>query len=224
MRGIRCLMATAVLPLALAPAAGAAQVDFEGLIAYDVNMGGMNMQITQMVKGALIRQEMQGPMGDVVSITDTDALVVTTLIPAQKMYMRMDMKAMMEQAAAQASQMKPPEPADFKSTGENETIAGHECEHYEFTRDGTSLDICVAQGLGFVPFMSMGNQGAGMSHATSVEEWKKRFPNGFLPLRMSVTAQGQSMTMRATSIDRKSLGADLFKVPDGYTQMGGPGM
>lgn len=222
MRSMRRLGAAAAVGLILVAPGVSAQGEFEGVIAYDMNMAGMAMQITQMVKGTQIRQEMQGPMGQMVTLTDTDAMVVTTMMPAQKMYMRMDLKAMTDQLAAQAGTEVPPQPkpADFKATGEKETIAGHACEHYTYSQAEVDLDICIAQGLGFVPMMSAGmSQGA--SAQADVAEWKKRFPNGFLPLEMNMTTQGQQMTMRATNVEKKSLSADLFKVPDGYTAMPG---
>jgi hypothetical protein len=219
MRSMRRLGAAAAVAIFLGAPGASAQTNFEGVIAYDVTMAGMNMQITQMVKGTMIRQEMQGPMGQMVNLTDTESGVLTTLMPAQKMYMRMDLKAMAQQMGQDAKAQQP-KPEDFKSTGEKETIAGQSCEHYSYTQESMTLDVCIAQGLGFVPLMSAGmNQGAGQ--AADVAEWKKRFPNGFLPLEMNMTGQGQTMTMRATSVEKKSLGADLFKVPDGYTPMPG---
>ena len=215
------LFAAAMLTVAFAPRAGMAQSTFEGTITYEAGMGGMNMQVTQAVKGALIRQEMQGPMGDIVNIVDTESSMMTTLMPAQKMYMRIDMNAMMKQYSQQAEAQPQPKPADFKATGEKETIAGHACEHYAYNQESNAIDVCIAEGLGFVPFMAMGAQG--MPNGPDVEEWKQRFPNGFLPLEMTVTAMGQTMTMRASAVERKSVDAKLFEVPEGYTQMPGPG-
>jgi hypothetical protein len=216
---IRRLMAAAVLAVVFAPRAGAAQAVFEGSITYEAAMAGMNMQVTQLVKGAMVRQEMQGPMGEVVNIVDTKSSTMTTLMPAQKMYMRIDMNAMMQQAQHAAHDQ--PKPADFKPTGEKETIAGHACEHFAFSQEGNTIDMCIAQGLGFVPFMSMGT--AGMPNGPDADEWKQRFPNGFVPLAMSVTAQGQTMTMRASAVEKKTVDAKLFEVPAGFTQMPGPG-
>ena len=218
MRSMRRLRAAAAAALFLAPVSASAQANFEGVIAYDVSMSGMSIQITQMVKGTMIRQEMQGPMGEMVNLTDTEQMVMTTLVPAQKMYMRMDLKAMTEQMG-QAAGTEQPKPEDFEATGEKETIAGHTCEHYSYSQESMKLDLCIAQGLGFVPLMSAGmNQG---TDAANVAEWKKRFPEGFLPLEMTVEGEGNTMTMRATTVEEKSLSADLFKVPEGYTAMPG---
>ena len=71
-------------------------------------MAGMNMQVTQSVKGSMIRQEMQGPMGAMVNIVDTESSMMTTIMPAQKMYMRVDMNAMMEQYAQQSAAQPQP--------------------------------------------------------------------------------------------------------------------
>lgn len=213
----------AILAVSCLPAAAAAQQNFEGVIAYDMTAAGTTMQIRQMTRGGMIRQEMQGPMGAMVTLTSVEGREVTTLMPAQKMYMRINMDEML--ARVQQMQQQPqidPEPADFKATGRTETIAGHACDHYEYTSGETSVDICVASGLGFVPF-SPGGSAAGASTEARIEEWKRHFSGGFLPLSMVVTSSGTTMTMTATSVERKSLSPDLFEVPADYTEMKLPG-
>ena len=52
----------------------------------------------------------------------------------------------------------------------------------------------------------------GATPQADVEEWKKRFPNGFLPLEMNVTTQGQTMTMSRRQCLRRQcfrLGLDV---------------
>ncbi len=216
-------VSTALLSSGLAHA----QATFEGVIVYSMSGGGMSMDITQSVKGTHLRQEMQGPMGAMVQIMNTETMDMTMLMPAQKMYMTMNMETMMAQAQQQMKGPQP-KPADFKSTGEKETIAGHACEHVAYKAEGMEIDMCVASGLGYMPFASPtmgGRQGGGspLSSMTDIAAWKARFPSGYLPLSLKVTSEGQTMTMRASKVEKKSISADLFKVPDGYTKMPGPG-
>lgn len=202
-----------------------AQDTFEGVIAYDVQMAGMTVKLTQMTKGTKVRQEMDmsGPMGQMISLTDVTDMVTTTLIPAQKMYMTMDLNALAQQMQ-QDPRTKQPEPSDFKPTGETETIAGHSCSHYTHTQENTTVDVCVAGGLGFVPFSTPGTRGgSSMGDLAEMAKWRAHFADGFIPLEVNMTGQGQEMTMRATSVEKKSLADDLFQIPAGYTEMKMPG-
>jgi hypothetical protein len=62
-----------------------------------------------------------------------------------------------------------------------------------------------------------------MARAAKLLEWKRHFSGGYVPLSMAVTTGGQTMTMKATSVEKRSLSDDLFAVPDGYTEMRLPG-
>lgn len=208
----------------------AGQKNFEGVVTYQMSAGGMDMEMVQMVKGGQIRQELNNPMGQMVSIMNEAKGTVVVLLPAQKMYMQMDVEAAKEQArqmnpqmADEANQIKP---TDFKATGEKETIAGHACEHYAAEKGGNKVDVCAATGMGYVlggmggrPGGRGGQSGLGMDLA----DFQKQFPNGFFPLKMTMEAMGQTVTMEATKIEAKQLGDDLFKIPDGYTEMQMPG-
>ncbi|MGH7128060.1 MAG: DUF4412 domain-containing protein [Planctomycetaceae bacterium] len=224
MRTLPLLLAATLLPLTLSATAADGQKTFEGVITYDMSTAGQSMQIKQMAKGSMIRQEMEGPAGSMISLMDTGDATVTMIMPSQKIYMTMDVDAMMQQAPE--PQPEQPDPAEFKATGEKETIAGHSCEHHTYTSEDSAVDMCVATGLGFLPFRSpgtMGNRGGGMGGMDRMEEWRKRFPDGFVPLSVDVTAQGSNMTMRATAVEPKTLSDDLFEVPAGYTKMSTPG-
>ena len=220
MRRLVFLLAAAVAPCLVARPA-MAQKAFEGVIDYDVSVGGMSMQIKQTVKGRHVRQEMLGlPMGTMISLTDAGTMVVTNIMPAQKMYMRVDTRALMEQMPKGTPQ---PGPDDFEATGEQETIAGQKCEHYAYTADDVNFDMCIASGLGFMPFAHPGGMaGRGGSPgvgSSDMAAWRARFGNGFVPLSMEMTSQAGDMTMRATAIEPKPVSDDLFEIPDGFTEM-----
>jgi hypothetical protein len=135
---------------------------------------------------------------------------------------------MVEQMAKGTPQ---PGPEDFKATGKSETIAGQECEHYVYTTVGMNFDMCIASGLGFMPFAHPGGMGGrggspGMG-SNAMAAWRARFVEGFVPVAMEMTSDAGNMTMRATVIEKKAVSDDLFQIPDGFTEMqmpkGAPG-
>lgn len=193
---------------------------FEGRITYEMSVGGTTMQVAQAVKGTKLRQELEGPMGSMVTLFDTETMDMTMMMPAQKMYMQMNAGQMMQQMQAMQGQQAPeqPDPEDLKATGRTETIAGEECEHYTYSSDDGEMDMCIASGLGFVPLAS-----GGMPGMASPDAWRARFSNGFLPLSMTYTSQGQTTTMKATEVERGSVPAAEFEVPEGYTRIPGMG-
>lgn len=212
-------------------AAASAQPAFEGVIAYEMNMGGMTVNMEQTVKGSMVRQSMQMPMGEMVSFVDTKTMDMTILMPAQKMYMKMNGREMMGQVQAMQQERSglQPDPSEFQATGRTETIAGHRCEHYTWSSDDGDMDLCIATGLGFMPFASPqgGMGGRGMGGApnpfSDAEKWRARFGDGFLPLSMSVAAEGGTMTMRATRVEPGSVSDSVFQIPEGFTEMAMPG-
>lgn len=208
--------------------------NFEGVIA--MQMKGREdkvMNMTYYVKGERARVEMQTgePMGSGVMLWDMPNGKMTMLIPAQKMYITMDVKRMGEDI--KAARGKDDETHDVKfpkltATGKTETIAGHTCEHY-LMGDKQEVDMCVAKGLGY---FGMGNQAGGMgmlknlvfspkllAEAAAHPEWVKFLEGGAFPLKLTVTENGKpGMTMEATKIEQKKLDDSLFTVPPDYRE------
>jgi len=229
-RTLGFLLTAAIVPGVLAGPI-AAQNSFEGVIDYEMSGGdGMDMDVKTTIKGTRVRQDLQGgPMGTMITLVDAESMVMTMLMPAQKTYMRFDPTEMLEQHG-QAAHEVAPKPEEFQSTGEKETIAGHACEHYAYNKDGMTIDMCIASGLGFMPFSQPGAMSGRNSPApgglADFSAWRARFGDGFVVLAVETTQNGATTTMRAKSIERKSVSDDLFEVPSDYTQMkmpGGPG-
>jgi Domain of unknown function (DUF4412) len=239
MRPIRtsAVLATA---LALVPAAGFAQSNFEGSVAYSMTMAqGMTIDMTQYVKGDRMRMEMAvGPMGNMVTLVDLSKGTTTMLMPAQKTYMTMDASTMQAQAGADTNK----DNADFsvERTGETETVAGYKCENVNVTANDQVIHYCITTELGYffgaassggrMGGGGRGGMGAGQTSLSDAarDQIRKEFPKGFFPLKMGLTANGMQMTMTATKVEKKSLSNDLFEVPSDYTAMsmggrGGPG-
>jgi hypothetical protein len=134
----------------------------------------------------------------------------------------MDLAEAAGEAQARAGRDTGPLP-DIRATGRTETIAGHTCEHYVVAADGEQWDICAAKGLGFMGAFG-GNPMAGGRGGLSVpvrhRQLYETFKDGFQPLRMERLADGRrELLMEVVSIDRKSLPAGHFEVPEGFRKM-----
>jgi hypothetical protein len=133
------------------------------------------------------------------------------VMPARRMYMELGAPSPAEAAAdAKAS--------DVKMTGRKETVAGIECEHVLITSDGTQFDACIAHGLGMFP--AVNNPMARGRGAEAPPAWQKLGRDAF-PVK--VQRVGGDISFEVTKIERKSLDASLFTVPDGFQSMGGMG-
>lgn len=198
---------TRIAGLALAamvlPAAVSAQEDFEGTIRYQMTMSGMSMEMTQHVKGKKLRQDMDMGMGAMSTVIDFEAGTLTMMMPGGGVQ-TMSMSDLQAMAGVSDEDMD----IEVTATGQTETVAGHQCEHFIVKQTQGEADICAAKGLGFV----MASMGASSASMKAWEELRARFNEGFLPLKVTMnTEQGQA-TMQALSVERKSLSDDLFKI------------
>jgi hypothetical protein len=174
------------------------------------------VEVVTLSKGNKVRQEMSMMGPDVVSIIDGDAGTGLMLMPAMQSYMKMDFKALASQAGSVGTPTITP-------TGTTETVVGHTCENYTVTMPNGTMQMCVAKDLGFYSgsLNASGGTGGNPSMQAYTEVFRKTFPDGFFPLKMTVGAEGMAMTMTVTKIEPKSVSDDQFKqdVPAGYTEM-----
>lgn len=223
---MRFIPVAAAALVAVAPAA--AQSAFEGVVTYRLTTEGRTVDVTYMTKGDRARSEMTMDGMAIAMLMDASATTMTTLMPSEKMYMTMDLSRMRQRTPADTAQQQ------FTATGRTETIAGRECEHY-LTGTGQNTDMCVATGLGYY----LGGGGAGRRGPGSggnsygvprpgdprAAAFRAKFPNGFFPLRLTVTEGGKVTTdMVVTAVEQRALADDLFTVPAGFTEMRMPGM
>jgi len=200
-------------------------------------------ELTYFLKGQHSRIETKignVPEGRGIMLWDLKEGKMTTLIPARKMYMTMDLKETAEELKDAAKKMnKSEEKADevkfpkLTPTGKQETIAGHTCEHW-LMGDKQEIDMCVAKGIGY--FGMGGQMGMGgmknlifnpklLVAAATHPEWVKFLQGGAFPLKLTTSSEGRSgMTMEATKIERKSLDDSLFAVPSDYKEFSMPNM
>jgi len=217
------LALTAFAAATAGPAALHAQKSFEGEVTMSISMPamGQNLEMTYLVKGSKMRNEMAMMGMQTVSIVDMDAGTMMTIMPMQKAYMKMDMKQMAEQLGGEQP------PPKITATGKTETIVGRECEYHTIEQAGQSMEVCVAEGMGyFNANAGRGGMGGGMGLGAHEEIWQEAFKDGYFPLKMIVNSQGMGMEMTVTKIEEKSVPDSAFEmtVPEGYTQMQMPGM
>ncbi|MCS7311733.1 MAG: DUF4412 domain-containing protein [Acidobacteria bacterium] len=241
LRAVAGWMAVGAL-LAVGPGRfGRAAAGFEGVIVYRLTTSDSTVDMIYHLKGNKARWEMtsiqskQSPSGmgsmasQVYSIIDFTTGTVTTVMPAQKMYMVMNYRQM---AKALSSDKTPPEkfPKVVK-TGKKETIAGYPCEHWLFGEGADQFDMCLAKGLGFFGMGGPGGRtefesGLSLIDRAQLEaqlaarpELKELVEGGAFPLKVEAKKGVGGFVMVATRIERKSLSDDLFRPPAGYQEM-----
>jgi hypothetical protein len=226
---------TALLLSFTAPGGLAAQ-SFEGVITanYYGDPDKPPFEVKNMIKGTHARQEFGMAGNQMYTIADLQDQNVKMVMPDQKTYMTMSMKADETDDAAETEPADTSEgtgagkPPSLTKTGESETIAGHTCDHYLVGKK-QNVDVCAAKGLGLV---GMGNapsgMGGGMRGRGRSREWEELGPlarQGFYPLKIESLEDGErKKIMEVTKIEPQPLSDDLFVIPDDYEEMTMPKM
>jgi hypothetical protein len=212
---------------------------FEGIVVYKMSGSGDNTEMTQMYKGTKSRTEInsKGQAAAMIMDASNGSMTMTTLMPAQKMYMTMDLAKMGaalrgfgagkdDQRGRQGG--APGQAPSIKATGRTETVAGYTCEWYVMGEKEES-QVCAAKGLGFFMYgQSPMGRGAGSMDALAGlganADIVKLFKDGFFPLKMAQNRGGKTqVVMEATKVEKKTLDASLFVPPPDYTEMKMPG-
>lgn len=225
---MRALLLLAVSTLAVGPAAAQS---FQGTIVTKMFSDGKpSGELVSSYLGDRTRVDMRGRGSEgAYMLMNGRTAVWTTVMPAQKMYMTMDLKSMANDEKPDGRKAGPA--PKLTRTGKSETIAGYSCDHYTYVdEEGGTIDICAAKGLGFFGMMGggqgpRGGQMPGMG-AVPVEyrELVNTYKDGFQPLRIENLKGGKrELVMEVTSIEKKTLPASDFEVPAGYKafDMGG---
>ena len=227
-----------MLCLGLASIVSAQTGAFEGVVVYKMNGNGDSVEMTQMYKGTKSRTEINSKGQAAAMIMDLTTGSMTTLIPAQKMYMVMDIRKMGEalkgivpskdeqSGRATGAQRQAP---NIKATGRTEVVAGHTCEWYVMG-EKADTEVCSAKGLGFFSFGQSPMRGRGLSSMDALAamgadaDTVKLFKDGFFPLKMAQNTRGKSqVVMEATKVEQTKLDASLFVPPPDYKEMKMPG-
>jgi len=201
------------MALLFVPVIAHAQSKFEGSITMALTAPQGTTEVTYLIRGDQLRFDMPGGGGRAgYVIRDAGKNATMMVLPSQRMYMDFGaLQAMIPGGATQA--VKTP---DIKATGKKETIAGAECEHVILTASDGQYDVCGAKGFGSFATMS-----SPMSRGNSGPPGLDRLGKDFFPLK--VQKVGGDVAMQVTKIEKKSLDASMFAVPEGYQKMEMPG-
>ncbi|HEY5218769.1 MAG TPA: DUF4412 domain-containing protein [Gemmatimonadaceae bacterium] len=194
------------------PVVTSAQSNFEGVITFQMDAGrGGPSTMEYSVKDSSVRVDMSAQGMNMFTLYDGSKKTIDMVIPMRQMYM--ERSAEVPQAMADAAVKK----HDITWTGKKETIAGYECEHATTTDDdGSTVDMCLAKGLG--AFVQMGGGMGGRGRGGPPAGWENHVGDSF-PLKVQ---HGDQVQLLVTKIEKKSLDASLFTVPDGYQKMNMP--
>lgn len=198
---------------------------FEGTIVTKMYVDGKpGRAMTSRFKGNKSRIEMEGGTGGGFMLMEAGKGVMITVMPAQKVYMTMDLTAGAEAlGATKKPGERPAKPPQVTRTGKTETIAGYQCEHVLMkSENGQEADICVAKGLGYFGGSGLGAGGQRGGNAVPMEyrDLLVGFKDGFQPLKIEKIEGGKREVMlQVTSIERKSQAAADFEIPAGYKEL-----
>jgi hypothetical protein len=215
------------------PARAAAQGGFEGVVTSNFysDPNEPPTEVKTSVKGMQSRMDMNAGGMPIYTIMDMQKAQMTSVMPQQQMYFTMDLKGMAkatEGTGVTGNETDETPPPALTKTGQSETIAGHNCDHYLMGED-QDMDVCAAKGLGTFGMGNMGGGGGGpFSGAALPQGWAQyaaQFEDGFFPLKMEkVDGDKRKLIMEVTKIEPQSLSADLFTVPAEFKEMKMPGM
>jgi hypothetical protein len=237
----------ALLAALAVPAAPLRAQLFQGQVTYDVTAQGQTMRMVHFIKDSNVRMEMGMQGMSMVVLTDVTATRQIILLPDTKQWI--DVKAMNERMSAAmggrmgrggAAPATPGGPMEIRPTGRTETVVGIECEHVSIVGEGFEADVCAAKGMGWhgVAAPSMGGMGMGRGRGMggmpggetpagiSPEQMavlRERFADGFFPLKMTSTRDGQTATIEVVSLERGNVDDALFRPPSDYQEIRMPG-
>ncbi len=188
-----------------------AQKNFEGIIKFSVAVAGMNSNMDYIIGKKKMKMDITSPMR---ISTLIDGKKVITLMHDQKMYMEMDMSNIPDQKNNDDKRSL----KDLK-TGETKTILGYKCEKYKVKDENGDVELWVTKDLGKIDYIQNPSQ-QGMS------SWQKEMgEKGLFPLEIkTVLKDGQTITMKAVSVNKKSIANSEFDMPSGYSKMDMPQM
>jgi len=205
-------------PAAAAAAAtgGAFGSGFEGDIAMHMTTPRGAEDVTFLTKGGKLRVDAPAHNGETAHVVfDPQTGKTLVILDAQKMYMELDKPAL-----APPPGHTPPAAPQIVKTGKHETIAGTDCEDWTVTEaNGKHVALCVAQGISFFDFTSMGPGGTPPS--PWIDELKTQ---QYFPLRaVDTDASGKETSrMEVTKIEKKAVDDALFAPPAGYRTLAMP--
>ena len=198
------LLAAAML-LSVLSAAAQQQYSFQGAVDYQLQN---NATMTYSSGQGMVRLDIGGQRGSMMTILDPAKNTMTVVMAAQKMYMVRPMPDVKDMPASDDAD------AQINNTGKTDVIAGVKCEIWSGKSSHGNFEICAARDMGAF-FVGMGGR-------SEPPAWAKQLKGNFFPLRV-IDAKGETVLL-ATKIEKKKFDASYFAVPADYKKMDMPPM
>jgi Domain of unknown function (DUF4412) len=186
---------------------------------------------TQTVKNYMTEYASRTDMENRVTIMDFDKMVIFQLNPADKTYVKNNMKdigrppGMKEEEVQAFQEMMRKMIGEVKvvPTNEKKKIAGYNCVKYELGMMATHSEYWLSKEVnGYEEMKTVGRKMAGvfdtnpMLKQMNIAGMMSQL-DGF-PVQMVTNLMGGTITSTLKKVDVKKLDKDLFKVPTGYTE------
>ncbi len=189
--------------------------NFEGIIYYQIpEMSAQGMgEMPYMIKDDKVRMEFGAGMEKGAMLLLAKESKMTFILDSMKGFITMDMDKKYDDMKSVDLENKP----DVTKTGNMKTIAGKSCEVWKIKTEDGLMETCMAKGMGnfMMPQSPMAQR--------NTPQWAKEImAGGAMPLEViELKGNKQTVQMRATRIEEKSLGSELFTIPRGYNDMSG---
>lgn len=204
-----------LLLLALLSTAASLQADV--VIEQKLESAAINGVMTMKIKGDHARMDMPSPAGQMSAITDLKAGQIVTLLPAQKMAMKMSI----DDAKKAAQGQVPDATAAPKDTGKKEKVGDYDCEIYTIDAAGTTATMWVAKGYpNYKKFLEETKKLSALSQ-TGIDP--NKFDLGGMVVKTEMNTAIGKMSMTLISAKEEPVPDSEFVVPQGYTEMQMPG-
>ena len=192
-------------------------------ITYDITAPGRNSQMTSWYSGGSTVGMSAGSKNDMFIVYDMTNKQAVTFMPAQKVYMVMDMEKMKQRMEKMGKSTEPVAAKDYKisKTGKKETIAGYDCEQWLISSSDAKSLVWVSTTVG------INNSQFGESLTTLFQNMPgagnipalKDLKGVMLKMETTSLKDNKTVTMVAKSVNKDGL---TFKT-DGYKGMTMPG-
>jgi|GEM_PF-2620641 len=200
--------------------------NFEGSIKYSIKVNGNEMEMTDFTKGEQSAMLINAEHMTMKIIFDSKSKKMLMVMDAQKMVMEMDledaqkmvMEMDLEDVAKKSKEMgnSDTENSVPKKTGKTKTIAGLLSEEYQFDSKDEQISIWIAKEFGITldkatldNILMISNPEAMRNHRgkISLASW------GVMAI------ESKSSSIVAQEVNKKTLDASFFSVPEGYNKM-----
>ena len=187
-----------------------AQNKFEGKVNIKVTSDGDEATMGYLIKDNMMRFEMGEDVSQY-SLIDFTNKKMLMVMPEDEMYMEIPASKIFSDVQKEANA----EMGKINKTGETKEINGYTCEKWIYKDDDITTESWLAKDLGGFIFLDNPMGGSKSEWQTEIET------SGYFPmLIINLDEDGEEESRwEVTSVEKKSLSADLFAPPANYEKM-----